>query len=350
MSKKTVDWGLVFLMVLLYCIGLAMVYSSSYGVSKRLTGNGVTFFYRHLMIFWVGLGGMLFFYRVSLSWLMERYMFLFFGGMILLILVFIPGISKEVSGAKRWIQLGFFSMQPSEVMKLVLLLFLAKVLAVKRERLHFFIKGSFPLVLLVSVSVLLVFVEPDISTAFLIGLVLLILLYYGGVSLVHLLFMFCMSLPFFLFLFETRRYWVSRFLFLDPSLDPYGRGYHLRQSLLSFKKGGFLGEGPGAFVGEGRPLPDAHTDFIFSIIGQELGMLGCFFIMGLYVVLIGRCFAIASRQKELEYHLLGFGVGLMIAIEVIMHVFCDVGPDADDGFIVTVDELWAYVAFGCTWE
>ncbi len=323
--RKKIDWILLLSILAICFIGLSSIFSSSFTVSKRFTGNGYTFFYNHLWAFILGLVALIFFYKISLTIIFKYYLLILFTSLFLLVLVFIPGFSREVSGAKRWVSIGFIGMQPSEIAKLSFLIFISKHLTFKKDKVNFFLKGSFPSIGLIGIGLLLIFLEPDISTTFLIGFLAFSIFFYTGVPFIYLVFSVCLSLPIVLLFFESKKYWVSRLLFFNPYTDPYGKGYHLMQSLMGFRQGGFLGEGPGAFVKGSRPLPDAHTDFIFSVIGQELGLLGCFALILFFIVFIRQALLIALRQKKLEYHLLGLGIGLLVSFEVIIHMFVTIG-------------------------
>ena len=342
MLHKKVDWFLIILFLMIYLVGLPSVFSASYFTSKRFTGEEYFFFYRHITTFLLGILVVLFFYKINLSFLFKYYFWFFFGSIFLLLLVFIPGISREVSGARRWLDIGVVRMQPSEVTKLFLLIFVSRLLALKQEKMTSFLSGVLPIILLSSVPIALTFLEPDISTAFLLVAVCFTLFYYGRVSLVYLIFFVCATLPFLLIFFESKRYWVSRFLFIDPEIDPYGKGYHLLQSLMGFHQGRFFGDGPGTFLLGSRKLPDAHTDFIFSVIGQELGIVGCVVLMFFMVMFVRQIFRIAFIQVEMDRHFLAIGMAVLIAYESIIHIFVTIG------LIPTTGLPLPFVSFGRT--
>ena len=345
MQKKLpqIDFVLLALFGLISLIGFVFVYSSSFEISYKYLGNPNALFYRHLITYVVGLGIIIFFAKIKLYWLFRFYLGWFLIAFFFLCLVYVPGVSREVSGAKRWINLGnVIKMQPSEVAKFFVLIYLARALSLKRKKLSSFFAGTLPTVLLMGFIFILILFEPDISTSFLLGLVTFTLYYIVGVPSLYLWFLVCLAFTFLVYFLQYNPYWVSRFVFFAPTIDPFGKGYHLLQSLSCFQKGGFFGLGAGAFIKESIRLPDAHTDFIFSVIGQEIGLLGCLLVISLFILFVYHIVRIAKKQVYLECYLLAFGIGILLAYEVLIHIFVTIG------LVPTTGLPLPFISFGRT--
>ena len=239
--------------------------------------------------------------------------------MVLCVLVLIPGVGREVNGARRWLAVGPVQLQPSELAKWATVLFLAYWLTARPVDLNRFWKGFIPTAAVVGVVCLLVVIQ-DFGTAALIGLVALGMMLVGRVKLWHLLVtvppammtgaMFVLHTPY------RRRRMTS---FLDPWADPSGEGYHMVQSLLSFATGGLTGRGLGAGVQKLGYLPEDTTDFIFSVIGEELGLFGAALTVGLYLGILTVAWR-ATRTGPPFCRLLAFGVGAMVGLQAAINI------------------------------
>jgi len=239
---------------------------------------------------------------------------------VLLALVLIPGLGTVVKGARRWLRLGPVSIQPAEMVKLVAVLYLAAYLTRKEGKMDAFVTGLLPPLLVVGLLAGLVVLEPDLGTVVVVGLVTLALLFLGGARLSHLSGLALAALPVVGLLIWRSPYRMQRLMtFLDPWKDPTGAGFQVNQSFLAFGSGGLLGVG----LGEGKQklffLPEAHTDFVLALVGEEVGLLGTSFIMLLYAVLVVKGFQIANRARAPFGRHLALGITLLIGFQALIN-------------------------------
>ncbi|MCD5401705.1 putative lipid II flippase FtsW [candidate division NPL-UPA2 bacterium] len=301
--------------------GLVAIYSTSAIFAEEKFGDSLFFLKRQLLWASLGLVTMLAAWRVKYELIRALGKPLLFLTLTLLILVLLPQFGREVGGAQRWLRIGGFSFQPSELGKLALLIYLADYLARKQDRIKSFSRGFFPPLLIVGGIVGLIFLQPDLGTGLFIGMVFLVLLFVAGVRIIHLAGFALSSLPVLYFLIMGADYRLRRLLtFLDPGKDPLGAGFQITQSFLALGLGGMRGVG----LGESRQklfyLPASHTDFIFSIVGEELGFLGTASLVILFLVFIWAGIRIASRAPDLFGYLLGVGITVTIGLQAIINM------------------------------
>lgn len=302
-------------------IGLVAIYSTSAIYAEEKYGDSAHFLKRQLL--WMGLS-----FTFMMIAMMTKYELLktlskplLFLSMFLLILVLLPQFGKEAGGARRWLRLGGFSFQPSEMAKLALILYLAAYLTRKQDRVKEFWRGLVAPLLVLGIVVGLIFLQPDLGTGLLIGMVALILLFVAGVRIIYLAGLSLSALPALYFLILQAPYRVKRILaFLDPWKDPKGVGYQITQSFLALGSGGLFGDGLGQSRQKLFYLPAAHTDFIFSIIGEELGFVGTAAIVTLFLLFIWAGMRIAYRAPDLFGHLLAVGITVAIGLQAIINV------------------------------
>ena len=274
-NQVDIDFPLLTACALLMGIGLVMIASASASVAEINNGNSYHYFVRHLVYIMLALiaGGVTLFVPMS-TW--QRYSgWLLALAFILLVLVLIPGIGREVNGSKRWLGAGIFNIQPSELAKLFMVVFIAGYLVRRKEQVQRQFMGLFkPLVILAVMGALLM-QEPDFGATVVMAGSIIVMFFLGGVSLrvsVPLLGILVASL-WYLMRFESYR--MARLTnFTNPWQDQYGSGYQLSQALISFGRGEWLGLGLGNSIQKQFFLPEAHTDFVFSVLAEELGMLG----------------------------------------------------------------------------
>jgi cell division protein FtsW len=241
--------------------------------------------------------------------------------LLLLVLVLIPGIGQIRGGARRWISLGLFAFEPSELMKPVFVLYLAQSLSRKQERMHSFAFGVLPHLVMVVVPILLLLLQPDFGASAVLAVVTAAMLFAGGARLMQLAALVLVALPPGLGLIWHSPYrWQRVTAFLDPWHDPLGNGFQLVQSFLAFGSGGVVGTG----LGNGKQklfyLPEGHTDFIFSLIGEELGLLGAIVVLLCFGVLAMRGFRIATRSRDCFARLLAFGLTFLMVGQAILNI------------------------------
>jgi cell division protein FtsW len=315
--------------IVLICIGIIMIYSSSSIYAWEKYGDSFYFLRRHLVFLGIGLVftflAMVFDYR-----LFRKYArFLFWVAFILLVLVLIPGLGREVSGARRWFRFKFISFQPSEFANLALIIYIADFICRKGDQIKVLVKGFIPPVCALGAISILILLQPDLGTVIALSSVVLIMLYISGVRSKHILSLILCSLPMVYILVFSVPYRRARILaFLNPWLDPKGTGFQIIQSQIAIGSGGLFGVGLGHSQQKLFYLPAAHTDFIFSIIGEEFGLFGTLGIILLFMIFILHGLRIIKNAQDKFGYFLALGLVLMISLKAIVNisVSCGVFP------------------------
>ena len=306
---------------LLCLTGLLMIYSASSSLSDRLYGTSLIFLRNHLLHLLLGLCALAVAMRVPYgAW--KRWVPFSLGlCLVLLILVLIPGIGHEVAGARRWLRLGPIGFQPTELVKLVLIANVAFYLTRKRELVSEFVRGVVPSLAVMALFLGLVLLQPDFGTVVLIALTLLLMIFIGGARPGHILFSLLGFGLIGALLIASQSYRMKRMLaFLDPWSDRLDSGFQIVQSYLAFGSGGWTGVGLGDSRQKMFFLPEAHTDFIYSILAEELGLVGSLAVMALLACFIWRGFA-ASLSNEDEFgRYLGFGIATLFALQILLNL------------------------------
>lgn len=318
-----IDPWLFWSVVILLLFGVVMVLSSSMTTGLYAYGDVFYFSRKHLqgVILGIGVGTITTFF--PLSRLQRWSKFLLFLVLLLLVMVFVPGIGRQGVGVCRWISLGVFNFQPSELAKLAVILYMADALTSYQDRVENFWRGVVPFFIVVGVICLLILMEPNLGTAVFILSLTFVMLFLGGGKIRHLLLIWAILAPIgtFLVVVWGKKYWMDRFVtFLDPWKDPLGRGFHIIQSLIALGSGGIWGRG----LGESRQkfffLPDRHTDFIYAIVGEELGFIGTFSLIVLLVIILWRGWRIAIEARDEFRCLLAMGIVAMIIIQAFVNM------------------------------
>jgi len=243
-----------------------------------------------------------------------------------LVAVLVPGLGLVRGGARRWIGLGPINIQPSELAKIVIVLYLARSIVRKAARIETFSVGVMPHVIVVGLLAALVVREPDFGTATLLGVLLLAMLFAGGVRPHHVLLPLLPAVPLVAYAIHSSPYRLRRVMvFLDPWQHPRDAGFQLVQSFLAFGSGGILGSGLGESKSKMFYLPEAHTDFIFSVIGEELGLVGALVVVTLFAVLAVRGFRVAVRHPTPFGRLVAFGVTVLLVAQAGVNMAVVVG-------------------------
>jgi cell division protein FtsW len=246
--------------------------------------------------------------------------------LVLLALVFVPALSKEAGGAKRWLQFGRLTFQPAEISKLTLVIYLAHRLASRRPYESQAMANFAPLALVTGALSLLTLLQPDLGTAALLIGIALTVMFVGGVPLRFLAGSLLAILPvLYVALVHVGFRWRRLLAFWDPWSVRLDAGFQIIQSLLAFGNGGLMGVGPGAGKQKLFFLPEAHTDFVFAVIGEEFGFLGCLLILGLFGVLLWHGMAVAGRSQDLFARYLACGITSMILLQAVLNVAVVVG-------------------------
>ncbi|MDD5686215.1 MAG: putative lipid II flippase FtsW [Elusimicrobia bacterium] len=323
-KTKSYNMEIWVVMSILISIGIIMVYSASGIMADYKYGSSTMFFWKQLL--WVCLGGisMLFFSYFDYNKLRSMVIPLLLFTFVLLVFVLIFGTT--VGGAKRWLRFGPLGFQPSEVAKLTVIIFLAWYVDRRKSKMKNFKEGLLKPLLIVGVILILVFAERDIGVPLLIFSITIILLIIGGANLGHVFLMSIAGIPVIIYTVIKEPYRIRRITtFLNPWADPQGSGYQLVQSLLAMGSGGLRGIG----LGESRVkmlfLPEPHTDFIFPIIGEELGLFGTIFVLFLFLILLYFGVKIALGAKDLFGSILAFGITIMVTFQSLINMSVSVG-------------------------
>ena len=311
---------------MLLMFGLVMVYSSSAIYASETFGDSLFFLKRHLIALGIGFIFSFLIMRLNCDYIRKYSKKILFFAIFLLILVNIPGIGKTVGGAKRWINLGQISFQPSEIAKFAILIYLADFIYRKNNWIKDFFHGYLPPLTILGFTTLLILFEPDLGTAITIVVIGILILFVSGARLSHLMATILLSLPVLYFLIFNVPYRKRRLLvFLNPWMDKMGSGFQIVQSFLALGSGGLFGVGLGQSRQKLFFLPASHTDFIFSIIGEELGFIGTLLLVALFFVLIWQGMRAAFKVKDVFRKNLIFGIIFMIGFEVIVNIGVAIG-------------------------
>ncbi|HEY1265889.1 MAG TPA: putative lipid II flippase FtsW [Candidatus Binatia bacterium] len=330
-----VDGWIFFTVAALLAIGITMVLSTSYIYAQERFGDGTYFFRKQLIAAGIGFAGLL----IAAAMPVEVYRKLAYPlmGAVLLVLVLllVPGIGSTRGGARRWLTLGGFAFQPAELAKLSLLLYLARSLAKKTDKMASFTLGVVPHLLVGGVFFGLIVLEPDLGTAVTLGLLLILMLFIAGARLSHLACLALAAVPVVAVAIMGAEYRLRRLMtFLDPWRDASKSGFQIIQSYIAFGSGQLLGRG----LGESRQkmfyLPEAHTDFIFSVIGEEMGLLGALGVLALFAVIIVRGLKLASRIEEPFSQYLAFGLTTLLGLQALIHMSVVMGLMPTKGLVL----------------
>ena len=315
------DYLVFFVVVALLGIGIVMVFSAS--VVRSLTQYGDRYYFLKRQLIWavLGLGALLFFMNSNYRALKQVALPIFLVSILLLVLVIIPGVGRVVNDARRWLGFGTLVFQPSEVIKLTLVIFLAAMLSQKKDQLALFFRGLMPHLILVGLIFGLILRQPDLGTGLAIVGTAALMLFIAGARIWHMGGLGLAALPVLAWAVKAEDYRMDRLTsFLDPWADPGDTGYQIIQALYALGSGRLIGLG----LGYGRQkflyLPEAHTDFIFAIIGEEMGFLGAITVICLFAVFAWRGFRIAATSQDNFGCLLAAGITTMITLQAIINL------------------------------
>ena len=320
-----IDFVLVTLFLVLGFFGLLILSSASAHFSDSIYGNPSAIFNRQFFYFILGIIGLFACFFVPLNfWSSYDRLFITFG-ILLLFLVFIPGIGIEVNGANRWIRIAGFGLQPSEIMKFLSILYIScySVRRIKEIQTHWL--GFFRPALIIVSIISIILIQPDLGSSAVIFISVLGILFVAGVKIQQFLVVALLGFVAItmMIIFVPWR-WERIISFIDPWSDPWGSGYQLTLSLMSIGRGDWFGVGLGQGLMKMGYLPDAHTDFIFSVIVEEMGILGGFAIISLLFGLSFRIFFI-GRESLVRKNFFGFYFSFGVALLLGLHTFINVG-------------------------
>ncbi len=312
--------SILFPVLILCSMGIVMVCSASSAISMEEHNTLYHYMFKQALFFSMGLGIMFvaasFPFRLykGLAWV------ILFAAIALLLLVLVPSLKVRAGGACRWISLFGFTFQPAEFAKLALIIFLAYSLAKKQPAIKNFSIGFLPHLVIFLVFASLIIIQPDFGTIVVLGLICWGMMFVAGVKILHLLSPLPLLIPMVYFLIFKVEYRLIRVMtFLNPWDDPYNTGYQITQSLKAFGSGGLVGQGIGLGMQKMHYLPEPHTDFIFSIIGEELGLAGVVFILVLYTIILIKGSTIARKSQSAFGAVAAAGLTIYIGIQVIIN-------------------------------
>ena len=323
------DFWLIGIIGFLICLGLVMVASSSITVADRLYNNPLHFFWRQSIAVVLGVTAGFIILKLPLVIWQRISMYLLLFGIVLLILVLIPGIGREVNGSMRWINFGFFNIQGSEYVKIFIIVYLAGYLVRHEEGLKTTLNGFIKPVIVVTFVAGLLLLEPDYGAAAVLFATALGMLFVGGVPLSRFFAwvftaataLFCLAI--------ISPYRLTRLTsFLNPWEDPYNRGFQLTQALIAFGRGEWTGTGLGSSVQKLFYLPESHTDFVFAVLAEELGVVGSIIIILLFFFITWRAFVIAQIAEQLGKKFaayIAYGAGLLIGLQAFINIGVNTG-------------------------
>jgi cell division protein FtsW len=320
MQRRT-DHLLIASILLLTGVGLVSLYSASYGFADNFFGDGMFFISTQLI--YAGIGMILFFIvsffdlDIMRKFILPIVAFTF----ILCLLTFVPGVGIERNGASRWIGIGSRTYQPSELVKLVLPLYLAHIFDKKQNRMESFASGIFPQTIITILFFLVIFGQNNFSTAMFITLNALLIFYLAGVKIRYFVISLFVVIPIGTLLVLTREHRLKRIIsFLWPDWDPQGAGYQVRSSVLTIASGGFLGKGIGQGTRKLASVPEVHSDFIFASFAEEFGFVGVILFYVLLVLFAIRGYKAAFKSEDMFRKLLGFGLVTMIISQMLLNI------------------------------
>ena len=337
---KDFDWGIIFSVFFLTLFGIVMVSS----VSLPLTEGSFSLIISHISKVIIALIIFLLIFRFPTIFWSKVDIQILLIAFLLLFLVFAPIIGQEVNGANRWIRVFGFSIQPSELMKFALIIYISSYCSRRLNEFKEKWLGFWKPILVVVVAISLVLIEPDLGSSAVIFVVSLSIMFIAGAPLRHLLVIFSLGMSVFILMILTVPWRMKRILsFMNPWDTYQNEGWQLSHSLIAFGRGDWFGVGLGESLQKLHYLPDAQTDFIFAIIAEEMGLLFCIFLVALFSFLIFKCFYIGRLARHANYYLgsyIAYGVGICIAL----HVFINIGVSS--GMLPTKGITLPFISFG----
>lgn len=312
--------------MVLVAIGMVMIYSASSIYAYSSMGDSLFFLKRHLIYLVVGLLMMFGAMSIDITTLKKFSKPVILLSIFLLLLVLVPHIGRETAGARRWFRIGLVNFQPSEFAKIAIIIYMADLISRKGTQMKSLIHGYVPAVAVLGLMVGLILLEPDLGTAITVSLITVIMLYVGGVRGSYIIASMLASIPaLYVLLFRVPYRRKRMMIFLNPWADKRGAGFQIIQSFVALGSGGPFGVGLGQSRQKLFYLPASHTDFIFSIIGEELGFVGSASIVVLFAIFIWQGMKIAFKTVDTFEKLVALGVVSLVALEVIINIAVTAG-------------------------
>jgi cell division protein FtsW len=334
-DELALDRWLFFAVAALLAIGVTMVLSSSYLYSLERFTDGTYFFLKQLIAVGAGLVGFVVCSLLPPSLYRKLAYPLLALTFLIMVMVLVPGIGVARGGARRWLALSGFAFQPAELAKLAVVIYLAHSMTKKEERIQTFTIGVLPHLIVGGALLGLLVLEPDFGTAVILAILLSMMLFVGGARVSHLLATALMGVPILIYMMMTAEYRLRRLLtFLDPWREASSSGFQVIQSLIAFGSGQLFGRG----LGEGRQklfyLPEAHTDFVYSVIGEELGLIGAWVVLALFGIIVLRGLRLSARIEEPFQQYLAFGLTIALGLQALIHMGVVMGLMPNKGLVL----------------
>ena len=324
-----IDLQILLIYGLLLGIGLIMVVSASISVADAQLGDPFYYGKRQFLRMLIGMGLVVAALRIPTEFWIRNGMLLMLCSILLLILVLIPGVGRTVNGSTRWLDLGLFTVQVSEIAKLFLIIYLSGYLIRRSDEIKNGAKGFVKSMVILAVASALLLMEPDFGAAAVLLMTGLGMMFLGGVRFGQFLLFVAGTLVIMVAMALASPYRMARITsFLDPWADPFNSGFQLTQSLIAVGSGGWFGAGLGGSVQKLFYLPEAHTDFLFAIYAEEFGLVGVTLLILVYLWFLLRCFRIGKQAIEKGRPFgayLVYGVGLLIALQALINISVNLG-------------------------
>jgi cell division protein FtsW len=313
-------------------------------ISEKQYHQPFHYLVRQVLYLGIGFAGVLVIIRIPTSFWQKMSVPLLCLAIVLLIAVLVPGIGRVVNGSRRWIAFGPISLQVSEFVKMAIVLFVAGFLVRREEEIRTRFSGFIKPMLLFAFTGMLLLLEPDFGATAVIGCTILAMMFLSGVRLWQFIVLICVVGAAFIILIVTAPYRLERLTtFINPWATPFGSGYQLTQSLIAFGRGGWFGVGLGNSVQKLFYLPEAHTDFLFAVVAEELGLLAVLFVITLYSLLIWRIMCI-GRNAQLRGKLFPAYTAFGFAVWLGLQVFVNIGVNS--GMLPTKGLTLPLISYG----
>jgi len=321
MAKKRIDWKLFVIVSILIIWGLITLSTTSFPLSLENYNTPWHYLFHQIIMLGIGLFLALVFFFLPIEKIKKITPFLFLFNLFLMLLVFLPKIGLTIKGASRWVNFGFFSFQPAELLKITFILYLAAWLNGRLKQKKGFNELFLPFLIVLAALVLVLIMQPDMTTLAIIFIVGVMMYFFAPTPLWHTVSAAFSALALFSFFILSQSYRLERLTsFLNPSSDPLGKGYQAKQAAISLGSGKMFGLGLGMSRQKFGFLPESTTDSIFAIIGEEAGFLGCFLLLLLFLAFCYFGLIIAAKNKDSFKGFLALGITVWISLQALLNI------------------------------
>lgn len=328
-ARQPLDWILLMLIAALLGSGLVMIASASVAIADRNLGEPAYYLLRQMTYVGLGLGAAWIVWQIPLALWQRLGPLMLMVALLLLAVLLIPGVGRTVNGATRWLMIGPFNLQVSEVAKLAMIIYLSGYLVRRGDEVRTTVKGFIKPMVLVAVASALMLAEPDFGAAVVLAATALGMMFLGGVQIWLFGVLVMLASSAMALLAITSPYRLERLTtFLNPWADPFNSGFQLTQALIAFGRGEWFGVGLGSSVQKLFYLPEAHTDFVYAVLVEELGVAGGVVVIALFTLLVARILKIAQRASQAGMHFgsyICYGVAIWVALQAFVNMGVNMG-------------------------